>query len=278
MKTVFMGTPETAVPFLEFLCRAYQPSLVITRPDRPFGRGLKLTPSPVKAFATKRGIPVETPEDSAAIARALESVKPDIAIVVAYGRLLKKDALSVPSLGCLNIHFSLLPQYRGAAPVQRALINGETETGVSAFWLDEGMDTGPLCLAKKADIAPEDDAASLMNKLAVLGVGLLSDSLELAERGAAPRISQFGESSSAPLLSAADSFIDLSKTAAEVHNRVRGLALGPRARVYSLISGRRTLVQILKTSLPTGEPVGGVVAGTRSGSLDTASEFLSAGG
>lgn len=248
-----MGTPETAVPFLDFMCREHPPALVITMPDRPAGRGLKLTPSPVKVFAAARGIPVETADNSAAVASALQNVKPDVAVVVAYGRLLKQDALSVPAMGCLNIHFSLLPAYRGAAPVQWALINGETETGVSAFWLDEGMDTGPLCLAKRHPIAPEDNAASLMSKLAAFGVDILDDALELSAAGSPPRIAQSGKPSAAPLLRTEDSFLDFSRPAAEIHNRVRGLALGPRARVYCPAGGRKTLVQVLKTSLsPAG--------------------------
>jgi methionyl-tRNA formyltransferase len=248
MKTVFMGTPETAAPFLNLLCGKYPPDLVLTQPDRPKGRGLALTPSPVKTAALAKGLRVETPKNSAEIAAALESVSPDLAIIVAYGRLLKKDALSVPKTGCINIHFSLLPEYRGAAPVQWALINGETKTGVTSFWLDEGMDTGPVCLSAEADIAPQDDAASLMQKLVTLGLDVLSRTLDAAADGGAPRLPQRGEPSHAPMLSTAMSFLDFDKPAAQVCNLARGLALGPHARVRCPAGGRTALVQVIKAS------------------------------
>ena len=249
MKIVFLGTPETAVPFLNLLCEKVPPALVLTRPDRPCGRGLVLTPSPVKTLALAKGLRVETPRNSAEIAAAMASVQPDIAVVVAYGRLLKKDALCVPRLGCINIHFSLLPKYRGAAPVQWALINGETQTGVTSFWLDEGMDTGPVCLLAKTDICADDNAATLMQKLVTQGLSVLSDTLEAAQNGVALRTPQEGEPSHAGLLSTAGSFIDFSKSATTAHNLVRGLALGPHARTYALAGGKKSLVQVLKTSL-----------------------------
>ncbi|MDD2773692.1 MAG: methionyl-tRNA formyltransferase [Elusimicrobiales bacterium] len=249
MKTVFFGTPAVAVPFLNLLCEKQPPLLVITRADSPSGRGLKLTPGPVKVAALERGIAVATPGNSAEIARELAAVKPDLAVVVAYGRLLKNDALYVPSIGCINIHFSLLPKYRGAAPVQRALMNGETETGVTSFWLDEGMDTGPVCVSEKTQIAPDDNAASLMDKLVSLGLVVLDKTLSAVAAGNPPRIPQSGEASFAPLLKTSEAFLDFSFSAARLHNKVRGLALGPHARVYTVINGRKTLVQVLKTSL-----------------------------
>ena len=165
LKTVFFGTPRVAVPFLEQLSALTQTALVITQPDRPAGRGLVLTPCAVKESAQKLALPVISPEIFKDSVPQIATLKADLGLAVAYGKIFKKPALEVFKHGILNIHFSLLPQYRGAAPVQQALFDGQAQTGVTIFWIDEGLDTGLIAAQKAVPILPEDDAATLFPKL-----------------------------------------------------------------------------------------------------------------
>jgi methionyl-tRNA formyltransferase len=158
LKTIFFGTPETAVPFLRLLAKETRVVAVVSQPDKPAGRGLEVAPTPVKKAALELGLKVLQPAKPSEIAAELKALGADFGVVVAYGRILKTDVLASTRLGLLNAHFSLLPKYRGAAPVQWALVNGETKTGVSLFWLDEGMDTGPVQDMTETAVGPDEDA------------------------------------------------------------------------------------------------------------------------
>ncbi len=201
----------------------------MTAPDQPAGRGYALKAPEVKVAAQKLALPVLQPETlkNTEVAEQIRSLNAEVGIVVAYGKLLPKEVLSIPKLGFLNVHFSLLPKYRGAAPIQWALINGETETGVTLFWLDEGMDTGPIFLQKKLAIQPEDDAESLRNKLVELGVTLLEEAIALIEKGQIIRQSQAGVPSKAPTLKKEDGQVDWTQPAESISNQLRGMTPWP---------------------------------------------------
>ena len=169
MRIVFFGTPETAVPFLEEAVRGHEVAAVVSQPDKPAGRGLSVAPTPVKKRALELGLKVLQPARPSDAASELAALNCDLAVVVAYGRILKPDILSAARLGAINVHFSLLPKYRGAAPVQWALVHGESRTGVTIFWLDEGMDTGPVQLVRETQVGPEEDAGALLARLTRIG-------------------------------------------------------------------------------------------------------------
>ncbi|OGR49535.1 MAG: methionyl-tRNA formyltransferase [Elusimicrobia bacterium GWC2_65_9] len=253
MKTIFFGTPETAVAFLRRLAARSEVLAVVSQPDRPAGRGLGVQPTPVKAAALELGLKTFQPARPSEVAEGLKALAPDLAVVVAYGRLLRRDVLDAPKLGTLNAHFSLLPAYRGAAPVQWSLVRGERRTGVTLFWLDEGMDTGPIQSVIETDIKDDEDAPSLLARLTELGVDLLDRTLADLEAGRIVRRPQEGTASLAPLIKREDALIDLSKPASEIHALVRGFRLWPRAALEK--GGPRVLV--LKTALPDlGDPPG----------------------
>lgn len=255
MKTIFFGTPETAVPFLRLLAAKTEVLAVVSQPDRPAGRGLEVSPTPVKAAALELGLKVLQPAKPSEIAAGLKALGADFGVVVAYGRILKTDVLSATKLGLLNAHFSLLPKYRGAAPVQWSLVRGETKTGVSLFWLDEGMDTGPVQAVVETGIAPDEDAPALLGRLTGLGVELLDSVLTGLAAGNVVRRSQDGIPSYAPLIEREDARLDLGRDAAELHNLVRGFRSWPRAWL-ELSNGK---VLVLTTRLPeaTDPPASG---------------------
>ena len=260
MKTIFFGTPETAVPFLRLLASKTEVVAVISQPDKPAGRGLETAPTPVKSAALELGLKVLQPAKPSEIADELKALGADFGVVVAYGRILKTDVLSSTRLGLLNAHFSLLPKYRGAAPVQWSLVRGEKQTGVSLFWLDEGMDTGPIQAVKETDVLPEEDAPALLSRLTGLGVELLDAVLTDLSAGKVVRLPQEGVPSAAPLIKREDARLDLSRPAEELHGLVRGFRSWPRAWL-ELASGK---VLVLKTvaaspSDPPGMGVPGVV-------------------
>lgn len=253
LKTIFFGTPEVAVPFLEELNELTQVALVVTQPDRPRGRKLEITPCPVKARALELGLNVISPENLNDAEARIKEIGADVAFAVAYGKLFKENIISAPRLGIINIHFSLLPSLRGAAPVQYALINGLGKTGVSAFWIDEGLDTGPLFLQKETAVLPSDDALTLFPKLIGLGVETMAEVIKNIERGNIIKTPQAGEPSYAKLINKEDAVIDFENmTAAQIHNLVRGLAAGPQARFMR--DGAPVLV--LQTALPPCPPNG----------------------
>jgi methionyl-tRNA formyltransferase len=244
-KTIFFGTPETAVPFLKLLASKTEVAAVVSQPDRPSGRGLEVSPTPVKAAALELGLKVLQPVKPSEIAAELKALGADFGVVVAYGRILKPDVLTSTKLGLLNAHFSLLPKYRGAAPVQWSLVRGETKTGVSLFWLDEGMDTGPVQAMLETGIHDDEDAPALLARLTELGAGLLEAVLKDLAAGKIARTPQEGAPTMAPLIKREDAKVDLGRPAAELHNLVRGFRSWPRAWL-ELANGK---VLVLKTAL-----------------------------
>lgn len=259
LKTIFFGTPQTAVPFLRKLAERTTVLAVVSQPDKPAGRGLAVAPTPVKAEALGLGLRVLQPAKPSDAAAELRSLGADLAVVVAYGRLLRRDVLELPRLGTLNAHFSLLPKYRGAAPVQWSLVRGEKRTGVTLFWLDEGMDTGPIQSFLETAVGPDEDAGGLLERLTGLGVQLLDKTLADLEAGRVVRSPQAGEPTLAPLIKRQDARLDLTRPAREIHDLVRGFQLWPRAYLENA-SGR---LQVVKTALPSDQdPVGPGAPGT----------------
>jgi methionyl-tRNA formyltransferase len=228
-----MGTPDFAVPALKALAEAqYDVAAVVTQPDRPRGRGRREAPPPVKETAGALNIPVFQPlkiKDPDFIS-LLRGLCPDVIVVVAFGRILPKDILDLPEYGCINVHASLLPKYRGAAPIHWAVINGETVTGITTMYMDEGLDTGEMILSETVPIHEEDNVGDVHDRLSSLGAGLLVETLNLVRIGRAPRTPQAGESSYAPMLTAEDELISWNRPARDIHNQVRGMEPGPGAR------------------------------------------------
>ncbi|HAT72168.1 MAG TPA: methionyl-tRNA formyltransferase [Elusimicrobia bacterium] len=261
LRIVFLGTPDIACGFLSRLAGAgHEVVGVISQPDRPVGRGLKICCSPVNALAAELCLNAFKPASKPELHSVIYGLKPDLAVVVAYGRLIPEATLALAGEGFLNVHFSLLPKYRGAAPVQWALLNGEKTTGVTLFWLDKGMDTGPVFMKREEPVLETDDAASLFSRLSAAGADLLEEGVRKIAAGEITREPQAGESSMAPKLTPADSVLDFSLPAAALFNRVRGLACGPRARFNLVLPDRKVAVQVLAAALPPG-PVGGSAAG-----------------
>jgi len=233
MNLIFMGTPDFAVPSLNAVCEAgHTVKLVITQPDKPKGRKLLLTAPPVKARALELGLPVEQPETmrDESIREKIASLNADCIVVAAYGKILRKDILEATPLGCINVHSSLLPKYRGAAPINWAVINGDRISGVSTMQLDEGVDTGDILLQAETPVDPDETAGELHDRLAVMGAELLVKTLELAEKGQLKPVKQDDSLSCyAPMLDKNLSLIDWSKSAQQVHDLVRGIQPWPVA-------------------------------------------------
>jgi methionyl-tRNA formyltransferase len=249
---VFCGTPRFAVPTLEKLSAAgHRIHLVVTQPDRPKGRGLELVSSPVKQSALKLNLPITQPErikTNDEFRAQLTALKPDAIIVVGYGRLIPAWMLDLPPLGNINLHASLLPKYRGAAPIQWAIANGETVTGVTTMRLDAGLDTGDILLQKELAIAPADTAETLVPTLAEIGADLMVETLSRLQAGTVqPRKQEHDQSSLAPILKKEDGQIDFSRTATEIFNRIRGFQPWPGA--YTKFRGKN--LQILKAQPST---------------------------
>ncbi|MEK7233238.1 MAG: methionyl-tRNA formyltransferase [Elusimicrobiota bacterium] len=255
MKTIFFGTPETAVPFLKLLAAKTEVVAVVSQPDKPSGRGLEVSPTPVKSAALELGLRVLQPTKPSEIAVELKALRADFGVVVAYGRILKTDVLSSTKRGLLNAHFSLLPKCRGAAPVQWSLVRGENRTGVTLFWLDEGMDTGPVQAVCETDILADEDAPALLSRLSGLGVELLAATLSDLAAGKIVRRPQEGAASVAPLIKREDARLDLSRPADELHRLVRGFRSWPRAWL-ELASGRVLVLKTEAASLSDAHAVG----------------------
>jgi methionyl-tRNA formyltransferase len=233
MRIVFAGSPSFAVPSLERLLASQHDIVgVVTQPDRPAGRGLSLRPSAVKEAASAGGLKVFTPEkfSTRSFRETLKSLEPDLIVVVAYGKIFRQKSLELPRLGCVNLHASLLPRYRGIAPVNRAIIEGELETGVTTIFMDRGIDTGDMILSEATTIADDETAGELLERLSVLGAGVLAETCDLVAGGQAGRTKQDdSQASYAPKLSREDGWISWSRTAREVHNRIRGVTPWPGA-------------------------------------------------
>lgn len=252
LRLLFFGTPDIAAPFLEAVQREHDVLAVITRPDKPAGRGLELTPPPVKRAALALGLPVHQPAGSPSeLAPALAALGADAALVVAYGKILKSDVLAATRLGFMNVHFSRLPLHRGAAPIQWSLIRGDTRTAVTLFWLDEGMDTGPVQAMAETEIGPDEDAPALAARLTRLGVELVLREFAGLDAGVRKE-AQRGEASLAPRLTRADARVRFEDPAPYIHNRVRGLRGGPVA--YFECKGQP--VNLLRTSVETADGAG----------------------
>ena len=231
---VFCGTPRFAVPTLEKLVEAgFRVPLVITQPDRPQGRGLELVPSALKQAAEKLGLPIYQPEKikhNQELRAKLEPMHPHAIIVVGYGRIIPSWMLQLPEYGNINLHASLLPKYRGAAPIQWAIANGETDTGVTTMRIDEGLDTGDILLQKQVAIAPEDTAETLSPRLAEIGAELMIETLRRLQAGAIrPRKQDNAQATFAPVLKKEDGRIDFGRSAQEIYNRLRGFQPWPGA-------------------------------------------------
>lgn len=253
MRIVFMGTPDFAVPCLKALIEAgHEIAGVFTQPDKPKNRGHQLTPPPVKVCAQENGCAVFQPAslktgEAQALLRALA---PELIVVVAYGKILPQAVLDIPKHGCINVHASLLPKYRGAGPIQWSILNGETETGITTMYMAQGIDTGDMLLQVKTDIGPDETADELHDRLSVLGAQLLTETIYQLEEGKLAPIPQDDALSCyAPMLTKDLCAVDFSKPAGEVHNRIRGLYSWPCAQTS--FAGKR--LKLCHSSLAEGE-------------------------
>jgi methionyl-tRNA formyltransferase len=235
MKIIFMGTPDFAVPCLEKLIEnGYEVTGIVTRPDRPVGRKQsELKPTPVKQSAIEHGIKnILQPEKvrTKEFADAIRSLEPDLIVTAAYGRIITREVLDIPRLGCINVHGSLLPKYRGAAPIQWAIINGDSVTGITTMYMDEGMDTGDILLKKEIPIPIDMTFGELYNRLRDVGADLLIETLKKLQEGTLSRIPQnHNEATTVPMIKKETGIIDWSKSAWEIHNLVRGTNPWPGA-------------------------------------------------
>ena len=255
LKTIFFGTPALSVPYLELLHQMTDVRLVVTQSDKPRGRGMEISPCPVKRRAMELGLPVLSPEKLKDDFDKIAAVPFELGVAVAYGKIFRPDFLALPKLGILNVHFSLLPQLRGAAPVQQALIQGYTQTGISVFWIRPGMDDGPLFLQKRTSILPQDNAQTLFEKLIPLGLSGLQETLEQIAQGNLVQLPQQGTPTLAPILQKEDALLRPAELAADaLNNRVRGLACGPKPKVPFTHGGKTEWLQLVKTEL-SAEPV-----------------------
>lgn len=256
-----MGTPDFAVPSLATLAREHEVLLVCTQPDRPSGRGHKLKASAVKAKALALGLPLVQPESiwQNQERELLTALQPDVIVVVAYGQILPPALLTLPKYGCVNVHASLLPLYRGAAPIHWAIMNGEKETGVTTMLMNEGLDTGDILLRSTTAILPTEDTGQLHDKLSVLGAELLSVTLAGLQAGTLKPQPQGREFSYAPKLRRADEQIDWTKSTTDIHNQIRGLSPWPGA--FTTLRGKELKVWAAQPAGTQG------VGGTKPGAI-----------
>ena len=262
MRLAFMGTPEFAVPSLaELIASGHEIVAVYSQPPKPRGRGRKLTPSPVQAFAETMGLPVFTPASmkSADAIETFRSLDVDAACVVAYGQILKAEVLDAPRLGCFNLHGSLLPRWRGAAPIQRAIMAGDRQTGVQIMRMSEGLDEGPILLSEILDIRPDDTAASLGERMSHIGAALWPRALAAIERGGVEGTEQVGEPTYARKITPAEARIDWSRPAAEVDAHIRGLSPFPGAWFEVPGDDGPVRIKVLMSRVTTGSGVAGQV-------------------
>ena len=242
MNIIFMGTPDFAAESLkEVIKSGYNVQAVVTNPDRPKGRGMKMIATPVKEVAIKNNLPVYQPlkvKENFEFIDMLKNLNPDVICVVAYGKILPKEILEIPKYGCINVHASLLPKYRGAAPIQWSILNGDEKTGVTTMYMDIGMDTGDMILKEEVKIGESETTGELWNRLSIIGANLLVKTLKEIENGTAKRIPQGNDFTVAPMLSKDMSKIEWeNKTAKEIKNLVRGL--NPIMGAYSMFNGKK---------------------------------------
>lgn len=261
MNVVFMGTPDFAVPSLENIAKVHFVQAVFTQPDKPVGRKMILTPPDVKVCAEKLGIPVYQPvklKDSDSY-EIIKELNPDVIVVVAYGQILPENILNIPKYGCINVHGSLLPKYRGAAPIQWSVLNGDKVTGVTTMYMEKGLDTGDILETKEYEIGINDTAGEVFDTLAEMGGKLILDTLEKAEKGELHPIKQDDSKSSyAKMLDKSMCNINFSKTNLQVHNQVRGLSPWPVASTK--LNGK--VLKIFETRLAEGKGKPGEILNT----------------
>ena len=242
LRIVFMGTPDFAERSLEKVYEAgHKIEAVVTNMDKPKGRGMKMIASPVKQFAIEKGLKIYQPQkvrNNPEFIEEIKNINPDVICVVAYGKILPKELLDIPKLGCINVHGSLLPKYRGAAPIQWAVLNGDKTTGITTMYMNEGMDTGDMILKEEVEIGADETTGELWDRLADIGAKLLIETLELIEKGKAPREKQGEDFTLAPMLNKEMAKIDWeNKKAVEIKNLVRGL--NPIMGAYSYINEKK---------------------------------------
>jgi len=263
MRVVFMGTPDFAVPSLsEILGQGHEVAAVYTRPPRTAGRGMAERKSPVHAFAEAAGLAVETPESlkPAEVQAAFAALAAEVAVVVAYGLILPQAVLDAAQLGSFNLHASLLPRWRGAAPIQRAVMACDTETGVSVMRMEAGLDTGPVCMVEKVLIGPDMTAGDLHDVLARRGADLMIRALSALSRGVLDCVAQAAEGVTyASRIDKAETRIDWGRPAAEVHNHIRGLSPHPGAWFKTVLGGKAERVKVLRSTLAEGAGAPGTV-------------------
>jgi methionyl-tRNA formyltransferase len=261
MRVVFFGTPEFAVPALEAVAARFDVALVIAQPDRPKGRGRALAAPPVKTAALALGIPVlqvESPNVPSPL-YALRAIRPDLFVVVAYGAILSSELLLVPKLGAINLHGSILPRYRGASPIQAALLDGLPETGATTMWMDEGLDTGDMIATRTLPIGPEETAGELSARLATMGAALLADTLAQVEAGSASRTPQPSEGATVTKkIRKDDGRLDFTQPAQRVHDRARAMTPWPGA----LASFAGETLRFARTRIAEGTGAPGAVLST----------------
>ena len=266
LRLVFMGTPAFACPTLQRLIERGEDILaVVTQPDRPKGRGQQLAPPPVKVLAERHGIPVMQPAKVRApeFIELMKELAPDLIVVIAFGQILPKTLLEIPRHGCINVHASLLPRYRGAAPINWCIINGETETGVTTMQMDVGLDTGDMLLKKSTPIDPEEDSSSLHDRLAAIGAEALAETLDLLLAGGlVPAKQDDALSCYAAMLKKEDGLIDWGKGAQAIKNLVRGVTPWPGA--FTHLHGKTLKVYRVGVANGSGAP-GTVLRADRNG-------------
>lgn len=258
MRIIFFGTPEFAVPPLQTLFKSgHEVLAVVTQPDRPGGRGQRMKACPVKEEAQKTGVRVLQPQKARApeFIDELKQLNPELIVVAAYGQILPPEIIHLPHSGCVNIHASLLPAYRGASPISRAIINGEKKTGVTTMLMDEGLDTGPVLLKEETEISADDTTGSLSARLSKIGTDLLMSTIKGLESGEVKPVPQSGAVSYAPLLKKNDGFIQWSRSAEELCCFVNGMNPWPGA--YGFLENER--VKIFKVVPLEGKGEAGVI-------------------
>lgn len=254
LKILFMGTPDFAQESLKSIYNAgFEIIGVVTNPDKPKGRGMKLAYSPVKEYALEKKLKIYQPikiKNNTEFLDEIKTLDPDVICVVAYGKILPKEILGIPKLGCINVHGSLLPKYRGAAPIQWAVLNGDKTTGITTMYMNEGMDTGDMILKEEVEIGPEETTGELWQKLSKIGGEILVKTLKLIEEGKAPREKQTEEATLAPMLNKEMALIDWENSDAnKIHNLIRGL--NPIMGAYSYIDGKK--IKFWKSKVLTKE-------------------------
>lgn len=260
MKTIFMGTPDFAVPCLKALAESsHEVAAVFTQPDKPKGRGYKMIPTPVKTAALEYELPIYQPlslrkgEDAENAMKILRELAPDVIVVTAYGQILPREILELPKYGCINIHASLLPKYRGAAPINWVILNGERETGVTSMQMSEGLDTGDMLIKRSTVIGENETYQELYSRLSEIGAEVLTETLTAIENGTlVPEKQDDSLSCYSPMITKEMSSLDFSKTAAEVHNTIRGVT------GFAILGGKRLKVF---ASMLTGESADSAVNG-----------------